>query len=334
MGNAQTPPRVVVVGVGVVGSRVIRQLHATSAHVIAATTRPDDVLARCGLSDDADVAVVQRHVTPTVDVAVLAVPGRAQVGLARRYLAMGSDVIAVNDDLSSTKALLDLDPMARERGRTLIVGAGFAPGLSCALASFAAKRFATVGEVHVAKHGTAGPSCARQHHRALRSMAQDVRANAFLRRPGGSGRELVWFPDPIDGADCYRAELADPALLLRAFPQVQRATSRIAAHRRDRLTSFLPALLPPHAEGGVGAIRVEVRGSYTNGVPGVAVVGVSARPGDACGAMAAALVDRLADSSVPQGALGVAELGESGELLRKIHHRGVAIMTFEGSSAR
>lgn len=286
------------------------------------------------MTPDADVAVVQRHVTPTVDVAVLAGPGRSQVGLARRYLAMGSDVIAVNDDLSSTKGLLALDRLARDKNRTLIVGAGFAPGISCALAGFAASRFTEVGEIHIAKHGTAGPSCARQHHRALRSMASDIRANRILRRPGGSGRELVWFPGPIDGADCYRAELTDPTLLRRAFPRVERATSRVAAHRRDRLTSVLPMLLPPHPEGGVGAIRVEVRGSYANGVPGVAVVGVAARPGDGAGAMAAALVDYLGENPKSRGALGVAELGDSAHLLDRIRRRGVPSLTFEGSALR
>lgn len=334
LATAGSPLRVAVVGVGIVGARAIRQLHASPAHVIAATSRPEDALSRCGLADDADVAVVQRQVTPTVDIAVLAVPAKAQIGLARRYLATGAHVVAVNDDLASTRALLNLDAVARERGRTLVVGSGFAPGLSCALANYAASRFAEVTEIHVAKHGTAGPACARQHHRALRTSSHDVRGNKFLRRPGGSGRELVWFPGPVDGADCYRAELSDPALLRRSFPQIDRATSRVAAHRRDRLTSILPMMMPPHAEGGVGAVRVEARGLSADGVPGAVVVGATARPGDGCGAMVAAVVDRLCAGDAPQGALGVGELGRNAQILAEVKRRGVPLLVFEGSSAR
>ena len=43
----------------------------------------------------------------------------------------------------------------------------------------------------------------------------------WVRRPGGSGRELVWFPEPIAGADCYRAALPDPILLHQYSHQLQ-----------------------------------------------------------------------------------------------------------------
>lgn len=323
-------PSVVVVGIGVVGARTVRQLHASSFNVFAATNRPDDALDRCGLLESAPVRVVQRQVLPTVDIAVLATPGRSQVDLARRYLAKRSHVIAINDDLTSCRELLALDGLARANSRALIVGAGFAPGLSCALAALAAERFVAVTELHVAKHGTAGPSCARQHHRALRSLAEDYRDGDLLRRPGGSGRELVYFPAPIEGADCYRAELPDPLLLRRTFPHITRVTSRVAAHRRDRLTSFLPTLLPPHAEGGTGAVRVEARGRLLDGMPGTVVFGASARPGDGAAATAAAIVDHVVDTPPEPGAVGVAGLARPGPLLAAIGDRGVAAETFEG----
>lgn len=330
--------RVAVVGTGIVGTRTIRELTAIAPdiEIIGVTSRPAGLAGRCGVPSTALVSAVDRPVVPTVDLAILTAPGRIQAGLARRYLAKGSDVIAVTDDLAATRTLLDLDESVRKRGLRLVVGAGFAPGVSCALARFAANQFAELTELHVAKHGTAGPSCARQHHRALRSPARDVRNGRFVRRPGGSGRELVWFPDPIDGADCYRAEVPDPTLLKRAFPGVVRATSRIAAHRRDRLTSFLPALLPPHPEGGVGAVRVEARGTLTSGQPGAVVVGAAAKPGDAAGSLAAILGTwlrpggRLAD--LAPNTISVAELPLTGELLAELQGRGVSVTTFEGSS--
>ena len=114
--------------------------------------------------------------------------------------------------------------------------------------------------VSTAQFGTGGPACAREHHRATGSTAWEVRRGELRRMRGGSGRELVWFPDPIGAADCYRAGLADPVLLHRAFPTVDRIQSRQAATRRDRLTSRLPMLRPPHREGRLGAVWAEVRG--------------------------------------------------------------------------
>ena len=95
--------------------------------------------------------------------------------------------------------------------------------------------------------------------------------------PGGSGRELCWFPDPIGGRDCYRAALPDALLLVAGFPGVGRVTARLAATRRDRLTARLPMLRPPHPEGGLGAVRVEVRGRR-GGDRDVVVLGAMDRP--------------------------------------------------------
>ena len=86
---------------------------------------------------------------------------------------------------------------------------------------------------------------------------------------GGTGRELCWFPEPVGALDCYRADIADPLLLHAAFPDVTRISARRSARRRDRFTARLPMLSPPHEEGGVGALRVELRGIERVGRSGV-----------------------------------------------------------------
>ena len=65
------------------------------------------------------------------------------------------------------QGLAQLDDEARVRGRTVAVGAGFAPGLSDLLATHAARLFDEVHEVHVARAGTGGPACARAHSSPL-----------------------------------------------------------------------------------------------------------------------------------------------------------------------
>ncbi|MCB1037982.1 MAG: hypothetical protein KDA94_00385, partial [Acidimicrobiales bacterium] len=137
-----------------------------------------------------------------------------------------------------------------------------------------------------------------------------------------------WFPDPIGAADCYRAELPDALLLVPAFAGVGRVTARLAATRRDRLTARLPMLRRPHPEGGLGAVRVEVRGRGADGIA-VEILGAMDRPGIAGGAVAAlAAVELGAGRALHTGAASLASLVEAGPFLAELHRRGVKVATF------
>ncbi|HVM63994.1 MAG TPA: hypothetical protein VMU14_03975, partial [Acidimicrobiales bacterium] len=231
--------------------------------------------------------------------------------------------------------LLGLGSAARASGATVLVGAGMAPGLTDVLARWGARGFDAVEELHVAKSGTGGPACARQHHRALGEEALDWRDGNWARRAGGSGRELVWFPGPVAGQDCYRAGLPDALLLVPAFPGVRRVTARLAATRRDRLTAPLPMLRPPHPEGEVGAVRVEVRGRAEGGRE-ASVVGATGAPAVVAGAVAALGVLWSLRGTLRTGrAAGLGELVEDpAAFLAELSQRGVTVESFEGGSAR
>jgi hypothetical protein len=263
---------------------------------------------------------------------VLAQPGDHR-RVAELAIERGADVVSTSDAMSTVKRLLDLDAEATERGRTVVVGGGFSPGLTCVLARHAAEGFDEVDEVHVAKVGTGGPSCARQHHRALSDLAVDWRDGAWARRAGGSGRELVWFPDPVRGVDCYRAGLPDALLLVPAFPDARRITARLGANRRDRLTSWLPMLRPPHPEGGPGAVRVEVRGTQ-GAAREVRVLGAVDRPAVGAGAVAAVAAWWAVEGRfVRPGAAGLAVLlPDTVPFLAELSRRGVRAAVFEGVS--
>src|SRR6185503_9282638 len=168
--------------------------------------------------------------------------------------------------------------------------------------------FDTIDEIHVARVGTGGPACARQHHEALGGTAIDWREGGYIERAGGSGRELCWFPDPVGANDCYRAALPDSLLLVNAFTGVERVTARRAATRRDRFTARLPMLRRPHPEGGPGAVRVEVRGRRGTSRD-VRVLGVMDRPAVAAGAVAALTATWATQGRLTRtGAAGLAEL--------------------------
>ena len=328
--------RIAVLGAGAVGARAVRQLASTDGveRVTIADVegeRGDNVVR--AIADRRVSRESVEHWADGADVGILAIPAGEHRREAERLLEAGCHVVSVSDDVSESRALLDLDAEARVRELSVVVGAGFAPGLTCVLASHAASTFDDVDEVHVAKVGTAGPACARAHHRALTGEALDWRSGAWQRRQGGSGRELCWFPDPVGGQDCYRGALPDALLLQRAFPGADRITSRVGATRRDRLTAGLPMLRRPHPEGTIGAVRVEVRGSR-GGARDIAILGAIDRPGVAAGAVAAIAAWWAGQRRLERtGAGGLAELVVPVPFLTELARRGVKAAAFDGIAA-
>lgn len=321
---------VAVVGLGVVGARVARQLTSSSIPVLVHDRRADlqNVTARALKAGEIDRAI-DLHPGET-SVVVLATPSR-QGSLTRRLVERGLNVVCTSDDVEDVRDLLELDGVARANNVSIVVGAAASPGLSGLLVAELASRVDVIDEIHVGVHGTGGPACARQHHRALAGDAPGWHDGEWISRPGGSGRELLWFPEPIGGRDCYRAELADPLTLQRAFPSASRISARMSATRRDRLTARLPMMSPPHAEGGIGGVRVEIRGSR-GGERRTEVAGTAERTGIISGAMASAAALSALSSALP---VGVVVLGASdvpnGAILDDVIKRGITIFEYVGS---
>lgn len=327
--------RIVLVGAGAVGARAARQLHnpaTVSDLVISDTDQGRAAAVAASLGEPARSAPWSDGLLEDARVVVLAATAGVHRRLAEVALERGCDVVSVTDDADEAAGLLDLDAEARERGRRVVVGAGFSPGLTCVLARHAAADLSAVDEVHVAKAGTGGPACARQHHRALAGEAIDWRDGAWVRRAAGSGRELCWFPDPVGGLDCYRAALPDARLLHPAFPGVGRITARVSASRRDRVTSRLPMLRPPHPDGVIGAVRVEVRGRR-GAASDTRILGALDRPAVAAGAVAAVAAAWAAEGRLAgPGAGGLAVMvADPVPFLHELAARGVRAAVFEGA---
>lgn len=322
---------VVVFGAGATGARIVRMLAASPrvGSVEVRDTDPDRLREVAG-SFDGTVTFGQGPAVPdSTDMVVVATAAGTQTAAALSALRAGAGVVTTSNEIIETRDLLALDRQARQRGVPLVVGAGFMPGLTCLMARAGAAEFELVDEIHVAKVGTGGPACARQHHRALSSLAVDWRDGRWTRRPGGSGRELCWFPDPVAGRDCYRGALPDALLLVPAFPGVDRVTARMAATRRDRLTAPLPMLRPPHPEGGGGAVRVEIRG-WRNTERHVVVLGAQARPAEGAAVVAASTALHVLAGRTEPGAAGLASIADPGGLLREVTARKLRPCRFEG----
>lgn len=294
---------VAVVGSGVVGERVRRNL-ASSFRLL-----PRDLAA---------------------DVVVLATPP-PHAPTAARMVAAGTHVVSTSGAVDDVRELLELDGLARDGGASLVVGAAVSPGLSGLIARALARRLDGCDELHVAVHGTAGPSCAREHHRALAGWALGWHDGRWIERQAGSSRELCWFPEPVGARDCYRGELADPVLLHRSFPDVERISARTSATRRDRLTARLPMLTAPHAEGGIGALRVEARGHAVDGARITVVNGIAELIGTATAATAAAMVAVLDRRAHHGGVITTSDDDlHSGAILRDVLRFGVRLQAFTG----
>jgi hypothetical protein len=263
-------------------------------------------------------------------VVVLAMAG-PHAATAADLVRAGAHVVSTSGSVDDVRDLLDLDDTARGTGATLVVGAAVSPGLSGLLARELVGRLAGCDELHIARHGTAGPACAREHHLALRGWAMGWRDGGWIERPAGSGRELSWFPEPVGARDCYRGELSDPLLLHRSFPQVERITARVSATRRDRFTARLPMLSPPHREGGIGALRVEARGWESDGARVTHIVGIAELIGTAAAAVAAAFVDHVASGTAPAGVVTTSDADlPTASLLSAVARGGVRLQSFTG----
>ena len=91
-------------------------------------------------------------------------------------------------------------------------------------------------------------------------------------------------------------------------------------------------LSPPHLEGGIGAVRVEARGSDDSGGARVThVVGVAELIGTAAAATAAAMVAMLAGGPQPGGVMTTSDpTCRRPPILRNVLRHGVRLQEFTG----
>ncbi|MBT8240022.1 MAG: hypothetical protein KJN63_02200 [Acidimicrobiia bacterium] len=328
-----TPPAadpIGIVGLGRVGSHAARQLRTSNASLVIfdidrlqrerllGALRPED---RVGEPNGGPARTV-----------ILATPAGEHTSAAASLVRAGVSVISVSDDPSDVSGLLGLNDNAVEHGVSVVAGAGLSPGYSCLQAVHAARRFTEVHELSVWTTGTAGPACARRHHRALQQPGRVLIDGRWVEKRGGSGRDLTWFPGELGSRDCYRGALAEPILLHRQFSTANRISSRTSATRRDVLTRPLPMLRRPHADGGPGGVRVEVRGLDFEGGYLTEVRGTMALPSVAAGTVAAVAALVVHAGHPHRGAMGLSELvDDPAPMLAELHKRGLTAARFEGA---
>lgn len=325
-------PSVAIIGMGVLGGRLARELVSGPVHPSVALHSSREQRREQLSSTMADainsgaVRVHERDDEPAGSVSVVVLTGdqRSQVDDAERHLEAGRHVVTTVDAHDHAAALLGLDQRARTLGRTVVVGSCFSPGLSDVVARWAARQLDEVDEIHFARHGASGPRCAADRLDAMRRSAHEWRDRAWVTNRPGSGRQLCWFPDPVGGRDAYLADTAEPAIAVHSAVGLLRSSARIVLNRRDRLAQYLPRVIPAPSEGTVGALRVELRGRSGAGRSTI-VLGAFDRPAVAAGALGAEVVLSLLAGDAPVGAIGAGAVADPGDLLMRCRSRGVRV---------
>lgn len=325
-------PRVAVIGLGLLGGRLSRELVAGHPEVSLALYssrenrreelgRVFDGAVRAGM-----VTVGSTKDDPAVGVEVVVLTGdqTSQVGAASEHLAAGRNVVTTVDSFECARELWAMDELARKMGVTLVVGACFSPGLTDILTAYGATRMDTVEEVHFARHGAGGPQCAADRLAAVRRPAHEWRDGRWVTHPGGSGRQLCWFPDPVGGRDAFLADTAEPFVAVARTGDLLRCSARLVLSRRDRLAQHLPRMLPAPFEGGVGAVRVEMRGIHGSGRVTL-VLGALDRPGVAAGVLVSEVVMAILSDEAPSGAVGAGSVADPMVMLRRLRKKGVRV---------
>ena len=321
-----------IIGLGAVGSQLVQRLNASKLNTLV-YLYDTNISKTVSLIDEVDENFISsqspRIENEKISTLIITSPPGQHLETAQRAIKKGISIISTSDRISDIMGLLKLKSLAEKHNVSIIAGAGFSPGLSCALAHFASKEFDIVDEVHIAKDGTGGPACAKQHHHAMKRPSLDWWDGKWVRRPGGSGRELVWFPEPIEGSDCYRAALPEAVLLQPLFPNTMRITSRLSATRQDRFTSWLPMLTPPHNDGGIGGIRVEVRGRLDNERT-IRVLGAVSPPSTATAIVVQTVTEMIHNHSKPSSTGGIATIVNTTDFLNQVIKKGIKTVEFGG----
>lgn len=355
---------VLVVGAGCVGRRAALQLAETPGiESVLVADRSRDRAAAAVTAIGKGAKVVQWSTGDALPDGVAAVacalPSRLHEAAARSAIDVGVPFASCADTGAAVAGLLDLSETARDAGVALAVGCGMAPGLADVLVRHAAESFDSMEEIRVARAGVAGEECRDSLAEGWSGQVEEWRDGRWADFRGGSGRELVWFPEPVGAHDCGRVGLGQTRLLVDAFEGVSNVSTRASVPTGPgALLGRLPFRLPvpdlpklpkvrlpkvkfqaPGIDDDAWAgVWVEVRGR-SEGRHHVVVYGAVDRMSIAAGATLGITAAWLAGADLPfgdgrlPGAHGLATLVDPVGFLAELATRGVKTARFTGTNA-
>lgn len=153
-----------------------------------------------------------------------------EVPVARAAIAAGTHYVSICDDYDAAEAVLGLDEEARNRGVTIVTGAGWTPGLTNLLALKGMQQLEETDEVHIAWAaafaGVEGfASIPHTIHAFTGSVPTYEDGTRKLVR-AGSGKQVVYFPDPLGPVTVYHCGHPEPVTLPHFVPGLKTVTLR------------------------------------------------------------------------------------------------------------
>ncbi|MBD3220200.1 NAD(P)H-binding protein [bacterium] len=235
--------QILILGAGLVGAPMARDLAADGTHAITVVDRDPDALAR--LAARADVTTLERDLADPATVSELArqadlvlsaVPGFMGHATLRAVIEAGTDVV---DIAFFAEDPFSLDELARARGVTAIVDCGVFPGMGSALVMHAARQLDTVDTVLTYVGGLPTVRTWPWEYRAVFSPidvieeytrpARYLENGAEVVRPALSDPELIDFPG-VGTLEAFNTDGLRTLARTIAAPNMKEKTLRYPGH--------------------------------------------------------------------------------------------------------
>ena len=150
--------------------------------------------------------------------------------VVRAAIEAGIPYVSICDDYDAVQAVLELDPLARERGVTVLTGVGWTPGLTNILARKGANMLDTAREIHIAWAGASADSegfaVVLHTMHIFTGQVPTFTGGQWKTVPAGSGRQLVTFPDPLGQVAVFHVGHPEPVTIPRFIPGLQEVSLR------------------------------------------------------------------------------------------------------------
>ncbi len=236
---------ITVLGSGLVGAAMIRDLISTGEFTVVAIDKDQQRLENLGRHPDLEVrnADLQAEPYPSIffsDATIIlnAVPGHMGNRMVEKALLAGKDVV---DIAFSPEDPRDLHLTALENGATLITDMGVAPGMSHVLAGHAASIMDEVEELVIMVGGLPVERTWPWEYKAVFSPAdvleeytrpaRFVRDGQIISKPALSEQELVQF-DPVGTLEAFNSDGLRSLLFSIPAKNMVEKTLRYPGHAR------------------------------------------------------------------------------------------------------
>jgi len=148
--------------------------------------------------------------------------------VAQAAVEAGVDYVSICDDYDAAQAVFALDAEARAKGVTVLTGLGWTPGLSNVLARKGAAALDHTREINVAWAGSAYDSTglAVIYHtiHIFTGNVPSYQGGRAVEVLAGSGREKIFFPEPVGDVTVFHLGHPEPVTLPRAIDGIESVT--------------------------------------------------------------------------------------------------------------